>query len=76
MAHPVTQQDFQEWKEHLVTKAFFQALTNNREELKESLVRGVYAGTEQEVQGRCAVVLNILNMTYEDLIEGLQVEKY
>jgi hypothetical protein len=37
--------------------------------MKEQLVRG-NATDEAEIKGRCNAVLNILNITYEDLVEG------
>jgi hypothetical protein len=70
----VVEEEFKEWVEHPVTKAFYKALDNNREELKEGLVRGLYED-ESEIKGRCAAVLNVLLMTYEDLVEGLRYEK-
>ena len=58
-----------EWAESPVTKALKKALHNDREYLKEMLVRG-NVDNEEEVKGRCNAVLNILNITYEDLTEG------
>jgi hypothetical protein len=55
--------------ENPVTKALKKALHNDREYLKEMLVRG-NVDNEEEVKGRCNAVLNILNITYEDLTEG------
>jgi small nuclear ribonucleoprotein (snRNP)-like protein len=52
-----------------VTKALKKALHNDREYLKEMLIRG-NVDNEEEVKGRCNAVLNILNITYEDLTEG------
>lgn len=37
--------------------------------MKEMIVRGNVDNAE-EVKGRCSAVLNILNITYEDLVEG------
>lgn len=54
-----------------VTKGFFKSLNNNREELKELLVTNSVDNAE-EVKGRCAAVLNIINVSYEDLMEGLR----
>ena len=45
------------------------SLRNDREYLKEMVVRG-NVDNEEEVKGRCNAVLNILNITYEDLVEG------
>ena len=58
-----------EWVESPVTKALKKALHNDREYLKEMIVRGNVDNVE-EVKGRCNAVLNILNITYEDLTEG------
>ena len=55
--------------EHPVTKALKKSLYNDREYLKEMIVRG-NVDNEEEVKGRCNAVLNILNITYEDLAEG------
>jgi small nuclear ribonucleoprotein (snRNP)-like protein len=52
-----------------VTKALKKALYNDREYLKEMIVRGNVDNVE-EIKGRCNAVLNILNITYEDLVEG------
>jgi len=52
-----------------VTKALKKALYNDREYLKEKIIRG-NVDNEEEVKGRCNAVLNILNITYEDLVEG------
>jgi len=68
--------EFQEWIQHPVTKAFFKSLENNREELKENLVVGLYEGKEEsEVRGICKSVVNILNMNYEEIMEGLNYGK-
>lgn len=52
-----------------MTKALKRSLHNDREYLKEMIVRG-NVDNEEEVKGRCNAVLNILNITYEDLVEG------
>jgi hypothetical protein len=52
-----------------VTKAFFKALNNDREYMKEQLCRSAI-DNEQEVKGRCNAILQISNLTYEDLVEG------
>lgn len=58
-----------DWVEHPVTKALKKALHNDREYMKEQLVRG-NASDEMEIRGRCNAILNLLNLTYEDLAEG------
>lgn len=55
--------------ENPVTKALKRSLNNDREYLKEMIVRG-NVDNQEEVKGRCNAVLNILNITYEDLVEG------
>jgi small nuclear ribonucleoprotein (snRNP)-like protein len=65
----ITQQEYLDWVEHPVTKALKKSLHNDREYLKEMIVRG-NVDNEEEVKGRCNAVLNILNITYEDLVEG------
>ena len=67
----LTEQEFLAWKQEEVTKAFFKSLSNNREELKEGLVNGLYNDQVQEIQGRCAAVNNIITASYEDVMEGL-----
>lgn len=66
--------EFQEWTQHPVTKAFFKSLSNSREELKEGLVTGAFSNIE-EIRGRCAAVVNIVNVSYEDMMEGLNYDK-
>jgi small nuclear ribonucleoprotein (snRNP)-like protein len=65
----ITQAEYLEWMENPVTKALRKSLHNDREYLKEMIVRG-NVDNEEEVKGRCNAVLNILNITYEDLVEG------
>ena len=69
-----TQQEFLEWKNQEMTKLFFKALSNEREELKEGLVTGLYSDHISEVQGRCAAVQQIINANFEDMMEGLRGE--
>lgn len=58
-----------EWLENPVTKALKKALHNDREYMKEQLVRG-NASDEMEIRGRCNAILSLLSLTYEDLVEG------
>lgn len=58
-----------EWVENPVTKALKKALHNDREYMKEQLIRG-NTTDENEIRGRCNAILNLLNLTYEDLVEG------
>lgn len=66
----VTEQDFLEWIEHPITKAFKKALWKNREVLKENLIRGNYTNQEQ-VQGMAEAITQILVMDYNDLMDSL-----
>jgi hypothetical protein len=45
------------------------ALRNDREFMKEQLIRGLITD-ENEVRGRCNAILNLLDLTYQDLVEG------
>jgi hypothetical protein len=65
----VTKEEFLEWKEHPATKALLKALRSDREYMKEMVVRGNTANVE-EVKGRCNAIISILDLTYEDLVEG------
>ena len=58
-----------DWAENPVTKALKKALYNDREYMKEQLIRG-NASDENEIRGRCNAILSLLNLTYEDLVEG------
>ena len=49
---------------------FLKALYNNRELLKENIVMGSYEPNQElEVKGICKSVSNILDMSYEQLME-------
>jgi ABC-type dipeptide/oligopeptide/nickel transport system ATPase component len=65
----LTEQEFLEWKEHPATKTLMKALTNEREFMKEQLVRG-NVSDEAELIGRCNAILNIVALDYKDLVEG------
>ena len=73
MAIVVTEQEFLQWKDSRVTRAFMSALKNDREWLKEMLL----AGTEDDagLRGRAAAVTQILNLTYEELMESVKEYK-
>jgi hypothetical protein len=66
----VTEQEFNEWKLSRVTQAFFKALDNDREWLKEMLL----AGTEDDsnVRGRAAAITSILAINYPDLMDAIK----
>ena len=67
----ITQQEYLDWVENPVTKALKKSLHSDREYLKEMIVRG-NVDNEEEVKGRCSAVLNIIGITYEDLVEGIK----
>ena len=73
MAVVVTEQEYKEWREHIVTRAFMKALFNDREWLKEMLL----AGTEDDanIRGRAAAITSILSLTYEELMEAVKERK-
>ena len=52
-----------------MTQALFKGLTKDREYLKEMWCQGKLEN-EEEVKGRCSAIVNIINIEYEDLIEG------
>ncbi|CAB4132863.1 hypothetical protein UFOVP252_14 [uncultured Caudovirales phage] len=68
---PVSQDNFQEWKHHPVTKRLMKMLSTDRETMKEGLVNNAF-DDEQEVKGRCRAIAIILNLEYEDLFEPIQ----
>jgi hypothetical protein len=65
----LVEQEFLDWLEHPATICLKKALTKDREYLKEMWCRGNLEN-EQEIKGRCNAILGILNITYEDLVEG------
>ncbi|CAB4240634.1 hypothetical protein UFOVP38_34 [uncultured Caudovirales phage] len=62
----VTQESFEEWKHHPVTKKFMKQLKDDREVMKEGLANGSF-DDEAEIKGRCRVIAIILDTQYEDL---------
>lgn len=68
---PVSASNFDEWKNHPVTKRLMKSLSNDREAMKEGLVNGSFED-EAEVKGRCRAIAIILNLEYEDLFEPIQ----
>ena len=65
----ITPVEFQEWKDNLVTKTLFKALRQDREYMKEMIVRGNVENVE-EAKGRCNAIIHLLDLTYEDLVNG------
>ena len=64
----VTEENFQEWKYHPVTKKLMKMLLADRESMKEGLINNAFE-EEAEIKGRCRVIAVILNIEYEDLFE-------
>ena len=64
----VSQDNFDEWKHHPVTKRLMKMLSTDREAMKEGLVNNTF-DDEQEVKGRCRAIAIILNLEYEDMFE-------
>ena len=65
---PVTRELFEEWTTHPVTRKFFKTLVNEREDMKEGLVNGIYEVPDL-VRGRCQAIALILDITYEALFD-------
>lgn len=60
----VSQEEFQEWLLHPVTRAFRAKMMESRERLKESWAQGAFRGDhalEARVQGQCEILKQILD---------------
>ena len=66
---PVTEETFQEWKHHPVTKKLMKMLLADRESMKEGLINDAF-DNELEVKGRCRAIAVIINIEYEDLFSS------
>jgi hypothetical protein len=66
---PVTEENFQEWKHHPVTKKLMKMLLADRESMKEGLINDAF-DNEQEVKGRCRAIAVIIGIEYEDLFSS------
>ena len=66
----VTQETFEEWRQHPVTRKLMKLLLADREAMKEGLVNNAFED-EKEVKGRCRALAIILTLEYEDLYEAL-----
>ena len=64
----ISVEELQEWKQHDVTQEFFKSLKKTREYLKENLIRGNFEN-EDYVKGKAATLLDLLEMSVEDLQE-------
>lgn len=60
-----TKEEFQEWKQGNTTVAFFAALKNHREVMKEDHMNGLYENADF-AQGKAAALKELIEMTYED----------
>lgn len=69
----MTKDEFLDWKQHPVTEVFMAALRNKREVMKEDHICGRYENKEF-VEGKAMLVMDILEMTYEDMME-MKIEK-
>ena len=67
----VSQDNFDEWKHHPVTKRLMKMLSTDRDAMKEGLVNNTF-DDEQEVKGRCRAIAIILDLEYGDLFEATQ----
>lgn len=66
----ITPEEWDEWKHHHITKAFFSAMKDRREEIKENLVMGSYE-EDGYARGAAQVLLNILEMSYDEFKEEI-----
>ena len=67
----ITEAEFQNWKEDVVTRSLMVALRRTREELKEDVILGVYENSDF-VRGKATCLQELLEMKYEDLQEAMR----
>jgi hypothetical protein len=65
----LTEEEFLNWKEDEVTKAFFKGLVLVREKMKEQMILGLYDNPEF-VQGKASALLEIREMSYDEFMEA------
>ena len=65
----ITEEAFEEWKSSPVTLKLMKMLKADREEMKEGLVYDTFDNPD-EVKGRCRAVAIILDLSYEELMNG------
>lgn len=70
----LTEEEFLDWKQNDVTIAFFKALKNHREFLKENLIRGSYEN-EEFVKGKGSALLEITEMKHNEVMEIMNDNK-
>ena len=66
-----TEDEFLEWKEHDVTKAFFAKVFAKREQIKEDLIHQLYENPEFAC-GKAMLAEELLAMDYETFSEKTQ----
>lgn len=66
----LTPDEFLEWKQLEITKEFFKALKAHREIMKEALINGLYEN-EEFAKGKATALKQLIEMTYEDMMEIL-----
>lgn len=68
--------EFLEWKEHPVTRKFFQLLRVNRTGLQEQWARGQFEDPEADADARAEVrvIDRYLEMTWKEMQAGLEDE--
>lgn len=64
----VTEQEFLEWKQHVVTSKLFEVLRKERAVMAQGVIYGDFEN-EEEVKGRCKAIDRLVDMDYEDLYE-------
>ena len=67
MRKVITQDTFDEWKSHPVTRELMRQLKEDREMMKEGLVNNSF-DDEQEVKGRCRTIAILLELDYEEFM--------
>lgn len=65
----VTRSEFDEWKQHPVTKKLMDQIRKDVEQMKELLIF-VEPDDLKALQGRCAASTNLLLVDYEDLFDA------
>lgn len=65
----VIEQEWLEWKEHPVTKEFFNMCIKERDTIKEELVLGLYKEREDVAQGIAKCLLDLKEIQYSDFRE-------
>lgn len=69
----VTKPEFDDWKQNPTTIAFFKALFNTREVMKEDHICGRYDNKEF-VEGKAMLISELLSFTYEEMMEALSAK--